>query len=121
MRLDPLTELEDSQLRSLNDAVDAAIAARRDWLDRTMAKASKLQVGDDIYDLNTGRRLGKVVKLYRYWRDRDEGIRDTSHCCDYEFETAHGFFDNTSRQSAMSFGTREEAAERAELRARSLR
>jgi hypothetical protein len=116
-----LTEDENRELAALNDAVSAAIAARRTWLDAKMHECSDLQVGDDIYDLGSGSRLGRVSKLYRYWADRDDGIRDTSVSCNYEYETGRGCFDNTSRQSGRSFGTQDEAVQRAVGRAYRLR
>lgn len=117
----PLTEDEEQELAGLNAAVSAAIEARSLWLDAKMHECSQLQVGDDIYDLDKGRRLGKVSELYRFWRDRDEGVRDTYAYCDYKYETSPRCFDNTSRQVGLSFGTREDAARRAEMRTSQLR
>lgn len=117
----PLTEDEKSELADLTAAVSAAIEARRNWLDAKMQECSQLQVGDDIYDLRSGTRVGKIVELYRFWRDRDEGLRDTSAHCNYRYETHPGCFDNTSRQVGRSFGTREEAIHRAEMQASRLR
>jgi hypothetical protein len=117
----PLTEGEKSELANLTAAVSAVIEARRNWLDAKMQECSRLQVGDDIYDLDSGTRLGKVSELYRYWRDRDEGVRDTSAYCDYQYETHPRCFDNTSRQIGRSFGTREEAIRYAEMRTSQLR
>ena len=112
-----LTDDEEAELASLNAAVSAAIEARGAWLDAKMHETSALKVGDDIYDLRSGRRLGKVSNLYRFWRDRDEGVRDTSASCDYQYETSPRCFDNTSRQVGLSYGTREDAARHAEMRA----
>lgn len=116
-----LTEDEKGELANLNAAVSAAIEARSLWLDAKMHETSRLQVGDDIYDLNSGRSLGRVSELYRFWRDRDEGVRDTSVDCSYRYETHPRSFDNTSRQSGLSFGTREDAASRAEMQVSRLR
>jgi len=116
----PLTDDEKGELAGLNAAVTAAIEARSAWLDAKMAECSRLQVGDDIYDLRSGVRLGKVSGLYRFWADRDDGIRDTSAHCDYEYETSPRCFDNTSRQM-RSFGTREDAISHAEARTARLR
>ena len=117
----PLTDDEKAALDALNAAVLAAIDARRAWLDAKMHECSRLQVGDDIYDVDSGRRLGTVSRLYRFWQDRDGGVRDTSPNCSYEYETSPRCFDNTSRQSGRSFGTKEDALRRAELRASLLR
>lgn len=116
----PLTENEQGELADLNTAVSAAIEARRAWLDAKMHETSRLQVGDDLYDLDKGVKVGTVSELYRYWRDRDEGVRDKSAHCDYQYETSPRCFDNTSRQS-RSFGTREDAIRRAEMRSSLLR
>jgi hypothetical protein len=117
----PLTEDEKGELADLNAAVSAAIETRSLWLDAKMHECSRLQVGDDIYDLDSGRRLGRVSALYRFWRDRDGGVRDTSVSCHYEYETHSRCFDNTSRQLGLSCGTREDAAHRAEMQVSLLR
>jgi hypothetical protein len=117
----PLTEDEKGELANLNAAVSAAIEARRTWLDDKMHETSRLQIGDDIYDLDSGLELGRVSKLYRYWEDRDEGVRDTSAYCNYEYEKYPRCFDNTSRQIGLRYGTREDAARDAEIRASRLR
>lgn len=110
-----LTEEEKSELEQLSANVAAAIVARRDWLDAKMHETSRLKVGDEIFDVKNGRILGKVSKLYRYWRDRND-LLDTSYYCDYSYETSPHSFDNTSRQSGLNFGTREDAIKNAERR-----
>lgn len=115
----PLTEDEKAELADLTAAISAAIEARRVWLDAKMHETSQLQVGDDIYDLNTGSRLGKVSGLYRYWRDRND-LLDKDPYCEYYYSNL-GHRSNTSSQSGRSFGTREEALLRAEAQASRLR
>lgn len=117
----PLTESEKSELADLNAGVVAAIQARRVWLDAKMYECSRLQIGDDIYDLDSGAKLGKVTELYRYSRDRDEGVRDTHAYCDYRYEMYRGCFDNTSRQGTLFFGTHDDAIAHAERRVSRLR
>lgn len=117
MAIRELTPTEQAELNALNDAVDAAIETRRTWLDRKMVECSDLQPGDAIYDLNKGTLLGQISKLYRFWRDREEGVMDRSLSCDYEYETHPRCFDNTSRQVGASFGTREQAQTRLQSRA----
>lgn len=117
----PLTADEKAELAALTTAVDAALAARSSWLDVKMEQCSTLKVGDDIYDLASGHCLGKVTRLYRFNQGRDEGIRDTSVHCDYEYEMARLCFDNTSRQVGRSFGTREQAIAQAELQVKRIR
>ncbi|YCU34461.1 hypothetical protein ACRYGU_16590 [Mycobacteroides abscessus] len=107
-----LNDDEKSQLEALTAAVQAALDARREWLDAKMHETSKLQVGDDIYDVETGVNLGAVTKLYRYHAGRND-LYDTSVECDYEYRTYGGYNDNTSRQSGRSFGTHEDAVEHA--------
>lgn len=112
----PLTEDEKRELAELNAAVSAAIEARRNWLDAKMHETSRLQVGDDIYHLRTGLRLGKVSELYRFWANRDDGIRDTSIECHYKYATSPLSFSNTSSQRGP-FGTLEDAIGQAEAEA----
>lgn len=116
----PLTEDEKAELNSLNAAVTAAIEKRRAWLDAKMYETSRLKVGDDIYDLHSGRRLGRVSELYRYHTDRND-LYDTSVHCDYKYETGRLCFDNTSRQPGLSFGTRQDAVAHAEAHLAQLR
>lgn len=85
-----------------------------------MHECSRLQVGDGIYNLDTGRRLGTVSELYRYNTDRND-LLDTSVYCHYRYETRPRCFDNTSRQVGVSFGTREDAIREAEMRTSRLR
>lgn len=112
----PLNDDEQSQLNALNAAVQAVIDARREWLDAKMHETSKLQVGDDIYDVHAGVNLGTVSKLYRYHTGRND-LFDTSAYCNYEYQTRPGCRDNTSRQMGRPFGTREDAAQHAKSRA----
>lgn len=111
----PLTDEEQNELDALTAAITGAIEARRAWLDAKMQECSRLRVGDDIYDLDSGTKLGTVSELYRYWRDRND-LLDTSHYCDYRYGS-----NNTSSQPGRSFGTREDALARAEWRASALR
>ncbi len=90
-------------LDGLNKAVHDAIEERRKWLDIKMPEYGDFQVGDVICNGRTGERLGVVTGLYRYWRDRDDGIRDTSMSIDYRYETSSNCFDNTSRQIGVWF------------------
>jgi hypothetical protein len=115
-----LTEDEERELSDLNAAVSAAIEARRAWLDVKMHECSRLQVGDEIYNVDRGTKLGTVVELYRYHTDRND-LLDTSVDCHYRYETAPRCFDNTSRQVGVSFGSREDALREAERRASRLR
>lgn len=117
----PLTDAENAELVRLNKAVETALEMRRIWLDAKMVETSRLQIGDDIYDIHTGVKLGEVYLLYRFWRDRDGGVRDTHVSCDYQYRTSGRGFDNTSRQSGRWFGTRQDAIEYSEMRTSALR
>jgi len=111
----PLSDDDRKRLDELNDAVKAAIETRRDWLDSKMPEYAEMQVGDDVYDLDSCVKVGKVSDLYRYWRDQDEGVRDDSLSIEYEFETRPNCFDNTSRQP-LAVGSKSQARDMARSR-----
>lgn len=98
----------EAELDRLNRAVDAAIEEREKWLDKMMVELSDLKVGDPIYDIRKGERLGVVHTLYRYHTDQNK-LYDRSLSWDYRYETLPNCLDNTSRQFGVFFGTREEA------------
>jgi len=112
-----LTKDEEAELAALNNAVKNAIAKRREWLDAKMVEASSLKIGDDIYDVNRGCRLGTVRKMYRYWRDKDEGVRDTRLSVEYEFEVYDKCYSNTSSRPELWYGSRQDAERVARQRA----
>lgn len=99
-----LTVDELRELADLNAAVITAVETRRVWLDKKMVECSKIQVGDSIFNLDTGQLLGKVTKLYRLFRNLDGGFFDTSPYCHYEYEAGPLRLDNTSRQPGLRFG-----------------
>jgi hypothetical protein len=88
---------DNNRLDELNASVDGAIQARTDWLDQKMAQYAKVQVGEEIYNIDTGQRLGVVSKHYRYQAGQNK-LFDTRLSISYEYETSSGCFDNTSRQ-----------------------
>ena len=100
----------DAELKALNDAVTSAIEKRAAWMDAHMLDYAKYRVGDPIFDLGTGRQLGVVSRLYRYWAHHNE-LLDTSMSIEYEYEVLGAWsgpsrhFDNTSRQIALHHGT----------------
>lgn len=108
----PLTVDEKAELEALNEAVTNAIETRRRWLDEKMVETSVLQVGDGIYDLDTGSRVGTVTRLYRVNAKNHNGIYDTSVSCYYEYEKAPRSFDNTSRQIGRRLGPKPALVER---------
>lgn len=103
-----LTDEEQLELNILNDAVKATVEKRSQWLDSKMVEIAKLKIGDDIYNLNTGRRLGKVTELYRFWRKQSRWDLDNHIDICYEFEVEPRCFDNTSRQPGLFYGPKEE-------------
>jgi hypothetical protein len=105
----PLTEADKLHLEELNARVISAIADRRDWLDSKMSEYAEMQVGDGVYDLESGVRAGTVSALTRFWRDIEAGVNDTSLQINYKFEISKGNFDNTSRQP-HKLGSKDEAA-----------
>lgn len=108
----PLTVDEKAELEALNKSVTDAIEARSRWLDAKMVETSCLQVGDGIYDLDTGSRVGTVTRLYRVSAKNHNGIYDTSVSCYYEYEKAPRSFDNTSRQTGRRLGPKPALVER---------
>ncbi len=120
-RLAPL----NTELKRLNEAVQEAIRLRQVWMDAHMDDYAELHVGDDIYDLNSGRKLGVVTELYRpTWGS--PGPRETeSMRVYYKYKTGeHGgaiFIDNTSRQMDLYAGTHEEAVTMQESRLRAVK
>lgn len=115
-----LTSVEQKELVDLNNAVTDAIRARKEWLNRKMHEISHLHPGDDIYDLDSGKRLGTVSRLYRYHTDRNVELDCClSFHCEYSVDT--NCYDNTSRQIGLRWGTKEQAREAAETRSRLLK
>jgi len=101
-----LTNEDKNILHQLNIDVINTIKKRRDWLDSKMQEYAEMQIGDNIYNLETGLPVGIVSKLYRLWRDTDEGFRDKVLEINYEYRTKQGWYDNTSRQPHQ-LGSRE--------------
>lgn len=103
-----ITEEDTEQLKLLNAAVKDAIAARTAWLDEQMPKYAKYKIGEDLFDLETGRWLGEVSSYYRYWETQNP-MYDTSLSIEYNLRTQENVYDNTSRHAwAIHFGNRAE-------------
>jgi hypothetical protein len=101
----------DAELAQLNEDVDRAIATRKAWMDAHMTDYARYQVGDVLYDLDTGRRLGTVVELYRYWGSQDDPRFDRSMAVHYRYGS-----DNTSRQPGLRYGSHDEYVQECERR-----
>ena len=105
---------DEVKLDALNKAVTDAIQERREWLDKKMAEYAEVKIGEDIYDLTNGVKLGPVSGYYRYWRDQHDGILDKSLSIEYKIETSPNCFDNTSRYGHILVGTKKSLIKRKE-------
>lgn len=99
------------KLDLLNKKVSEVLKERTEFLDSLMKSTAKFKVGDDIYSLTTGKRVGTVSRVYRYFKERGNLLLDDSLRIDYEFETEPGSmcFSNTSCTPSELFGTLDEA------------
>ena len=104
-----LSPEDQGRLDYLNQAIEDAIRERTSWLDSKMEEYADLQIGDDIYNLNSGKKAGVVTALYRLNSGRR---RDGYMEVNYKFETSPNCFDNTSRQPGV-LGSKPEAVKRA--------
>lgn len=104
---------EDAEeLKRLQAAVKDAIAARTAWLDEHMPKYARYEIGEELFDLDTGRSLGVVHSHYRYWAGQNP-FYDTHMSIDYELRVLENVYDNTSRHAGrVSFGNRAELVRR---------
>lgn len=109
----PIDATLQPQLDTLNEEVNAVLAKRKAWMDAHMEDFSNFKVGDAVYDGNTGRLLGKVSRLYRYWEDRDPRY-DTSMSIEIEYRVAgtRNYVANSSRHAGCGpdFMTKSEVA-----------
>lgn len=113
-------EQMDAELDALNEAVKQAIDARTQWMNDHMTHYAKWQVGEELFDLETGRRVGVVSRLYRFHGPQHDGdLRcrddrfDTSMSVEYEVRERDNIFGNSSCCHGMyRWGTREELANR---------
>lgn len=96
-----------AELALLNTEVDDAIAKRKTWMDAHMPDFCDFVLGGPIYDGKTGKLLGVVCELYRYWAD--DARYDNQMAVDIKYrmaglENACGIHtDNTSRQTGRRF------------------
>ena len=107
------------ELNRLNISVANAIHKREKWLDEKMVELSPLKVGDPIYDVWGGNKLGVIKELYRYWTDQNK-LYDQHLSWEYKYETSPNCLDNTSRQSSIRFGSREDALKYQKMKLESL-
>lgn len=102
-----MKEQDIVKLNKLNKRVEEAIKERSEWLDSKMPEYAKVQVGEDIYDLKFGVKLGVVSEHYRYWKDMGEDVRDNYLEINYEYNTGGNCYDNTSRGHVL-VGTKDD-------------
>lgn len=96
------------KLKELNDAVDKAITDRKQWMDDHMKDFAKYQVGEQLYNLDTGELLGTITKLYRYYAHHHPEM-DRIMRIDYVYKTSPNTNDNTSRHGGrLWYGNKEE-------------
>jgi hypothetical protein len=88
----------DEELKALNAKVSEAIAERKAWMDAHMKDYAKWQIGEVLYNMETGQKMGTVSHHYRYSAEH-QPFYDTSMSIDYTLETSPGCFDNTSRHA----------------------
>lgn len=99
----------DAELAEHNKAVAIVLGSRKAWMDAHMADYARFQIGDEIYDLTTGSKLGTVTEHYRYWAS--DPRFDDNMSIYYRYKTYQPFggyelIDNTSRQTGVMFGTK---------------
>jgi hypothetical protein len=88
-------EKAQQELATLNEAVDAAIKARTEFLDKYMHLFAEFQIGEEVYNCQR-KSTDKVVGHYRY-QARKNPIYDNSFSVDCEIKVGVGTGDNTSR------------------------
>jgi phage major head subunit gpT-like protein len=111
-RFTPVLSVNDKQeLANLNTAITSAIQARKDWLDKKTILYSPLQVGDSIYDIDSGIYKGIVTEIYRTFSGKED---DNLTGIYYQYETHRKrSYDNTShRQDGCRYGTKQMAEEK---------
>lgn len=90
----------EDEIKKLNDNVTKAIAERTSFLDSKMDEVAKVKIGQEAFELDTGRSLGTVVEYYRYWANQNP-LLDDSLNISYRFNNGS----NTSSQPGLIFGT----------------
>lgn len=107
-----LDEEDAEQLKLLNATIKDAIAARAEWLDERMPKYAKYAIGEELFDLDTGKRLGAVCEYYRYNANHNP-LYDTHMGIEYKLLVRGNLYDNTSRYAGrISIGNKAELERR---------
>ena len=92
------------QLTAKNAAIKTLVDEHASWMDEHMHRFAKVPVGEDIYNIQTGELLGRVVGHYRFWAEQNP-LLDISFEVECSYENAFGVIDNTSSQPHIRFGT----------------
>lgn len=109
------------ELEALNVEVTAVLAKRKAWMDGHMADFAKVKVGEDIYNMDTGAKLGTVSELYRYWDSQQNPLYDVTMDVNYQFHTGANCYDNTSRhRGCLRIGTRADVEAEQKRRSKSV-
>lgn len=99
MKSDAELNVLREELKALNAEFFVAMEKRKAWMDAHMTDFARYQVGDEIFAMSNGARLGVVSKLYRYWgSDNRDPQYDTEMNIEYEYCTGNNCYDNTSRR-----------------------
>ena len=113
MKSEPELNALRGELAVLNAEFFAAMAKRKTWMDAHMEDFARFKVGDEIFEIHSGKRLGVISKLYRYWGSNHRDPQyDTTMNIAYEYHTGNNCFDNTSRRP-ISIGTAQDLRDNA--------
>jgi len=113
-----LTKTEKREWVALNRSLREAIQRRRDWLKAKIEDCSNLKVGDDIYDVKSGLKLGTVTEVYLWSQEiKIDTVTNEDLCfsdflpeCEYCFRTGPNMLDNTSHYAGTRiFGKKKDA------------
>lgn len=97
------------QLDALTAAVKEAVDKRTAWLDEHMVEVSKFKIGDGIYNIETGARLGTISAIKRHWAGDANHDDSLGVYHEYLIEGESHCYDNTSRQRGITrLGTLDE-------------
>jgi len=101
-----LTKTDRATLKRLNQEVKDAVDARRKWLDARIAEYAVIPIKGNIYDLDTGELVGRVIEHNRRRPHNGDQLDDTYLSIVYWYTaggTSRGATDRPGR-----FGDRQE-------------
>ena len=105
-----MKEIDNDTLRVLNEDIEIAIKNRTAFLDRKMEEYAKVAIGEDMYNLKTGKLLGVVSEHYRY--HEGDSRFDTSMNIKYRF--TNGSNTSSQRLHSSAIGSKSDLIERKE-------